>query len=80
MATDRVKKKKVYSTKSLNGWSVSDSAEIGVWYTAIYLGDRTPYILKFDGSHWRTSEYKLMAIPLYIIKVPSVPVLKCKEN
>jgi hypothetical protein len=62
--------------KHMNGWSTANSAESGLWYVALYLRDKAPYVLKFDGTYWRSSADKLMAIPMYVIKIPSPPVVE----
>jgi hypothetical protein len=64
------------TNKHLNGWSPASLAEVGTWYIALYMGDKTPYVLKFNGSYWRSSDDTLMAIPMYVFKIPSPPVVK----
>jgi hypothetical protein len=67
------------SKKSFNGWKPSFYANANTWYVALYLADKTPYVMRYDGTHWRNSDYKLMAIPLYILPLPPAPVVRSEK-
>lgn len=58
------------------GWGSSDNPVKGVWYVAMYLGDKAPCVLKFERGFWRTPQGALASIPMHVIRLPSPPPLK----
>ena len=46
------------------------------WYAALYLGDKSPCILRWERGNWRNVEGKVMPIPMHVIRLAALPPIK----
>ena len=64
---------KTHTSSLSNSWLFSENAQKNVWYVAVYLGDKIPYVIKFDGRYWRDRDNKVIAIPMRIKDIGELP-------
>ena len=46
------------------------------WYAALYFGDKSPCILRWERGNWRNVDGRIMPIPMHVIRLPAPPPIK----
>ena len=63
-----------------NTWLFPESVVKNNWYIAVYLGDKIPYVVKFNGRCWVDRNDKIVAVPMRIKSVGDLPKEKKEKE